>query len=582
MTGPSHQSVSGDVCNMASMVQEIPSPKEQREYVRRTANSIVDVLPPELLSRVFDFLSDERKNISACRLVCSAFKTLSSPFLITRIVFASRFDTITRLLEVVQHPYFRRYVTELVYDASRYDATYATYWQEYVDQCRESKRKLRDPEWARQEREEADLWLRLPPAQANEEDMHPAGTDFDASANAGAAEQQSPAPTTASESESDGDQDSDETDDEEPTDEYLDQAYGLGCHNSFPDYRRRWKYQRRVHKAEVPLDIVQHVLASLPKLRKFTFTDFRGLALRGESYNACCRRLFGNTLEPETLSTQADCAKAIHWAQYGIATSRRARIDELCVGGTAWELEPGSCLCDSDDVYVPAALLLTELAGLDEGLKSLTQVFANLRRLTLTFALGHSEAPDIVEFTQGGCEDLAEVLQPLKLSLEAAAPNLTQLSLSVLHLSEHKPGREVRQPARLPDGPSVNLQNTDHIPMNGAVHVFRLLLSPLHFRRIEHLSLAGWVFENADLKRWLYSHDASLRRLRLRNNFVIEESEGLATKVAILDSRHPRSRQVEDLKPTPVPSPTRTPTLEPTTEPTPSLVVKLRVPSAHR
>jgi len=87
--------------------------------------TIIDIVPPELLARTFAFILAERKNISACRLVCGTFKVLSSPFLHTRIVLFQRMEVVINLHEVLHHPYFSRHITELVYDASMYSARIA-------------------------------------------------------------------------------------------------------------------------------------------------------------------------------------------------------------------------------------------------------------------------------------------------------------------------------------------------------------------------------------------------------------------------------------------------------------------------
>ena len=83
---------------------------------------IVDIVPPELLARTFVFLPAERKNISACRLVCGTFKVLSSPFLHTRIVLSERMEAVINFHEVLHHPNFSWHIMELVYYASMYSA----------------------------------------------------------------------------------------------------------------------------------------------------------------------------------------------------------------------------------------------------------------------------------------------------------------------------------------------------------------------------------------------------------------------------------------------------------------------------
>jgi hypothetical protein len=62
-------------------------------------NSIFS-LPPELLSRILEYLAEDRRDISSSRLVNNAFKAASSPFLITEVVFAKRLPEIAKLHEV--------------------------------------------------------------------------------------------------------------------------------------------------------------------------------------------------------------------------------------------------------------------------------------------------------------------------------------------------------------------------------------------------------------------------------------------------------------------------------------------------
>ena len=76
----------------------------------------MDSLPPELLIRVFDFLSYDRPHVDIAnsRLVSKRFHALSSPFLITTAVIANRLDTLQKLRELLEHPYFSKHVTRLV------------------------------------------------------------------------------------------------------------------------------------------------------------------------------------------------------------------------------------------------------------------------------------------------------------------------------------------------------------------------------------------------------------------------------------------------------------------------------------
>jgi hypothetical protein len=109
--------------------------------------SPIFTLPPELLTRVFAELSEDKSAIEACRLTCSTLSELSTPFLTTRVVYANRLKTITRLLDIANHPVFSKYVTELLYDASWYNTDLAFDLNRYVERCFNSRQRLIDSEY---------------------------------------------------------------------------------------------------------------------------------------------------------------------------------------------------------------------------------------------------------------------------------------------------------------------------------------------------------------------------------------------------------------------------------------------------
>lgn len=92
-------------------------------------SSLISFLPPELLSRIFWYLSAEEQQISRCRLVSREFSELSSPYLLSTIVYANRVNAIVRFQEILDHPYFHKHITELLYDGS----TYSRYLAESFD-----------------------------------------------------------------------------------------------------------------------------------------------------------------------------------------------------------------------------------------------------------------------------------------------------------------------------------------------------------------------------------------------------------------------------------------------------------------
>ncbi|KAF2493214.1 hypothetical protein BU16DRAFT_528538 [Lophium mytilinum] len=88
-------------------------------------------LPNELWMHIFSFLSPP--DIKQARLSCRDFKAWSSGFLITRVIFARRRETLDTFKQIIEHPIFRLSVRELVFDASFYmDCTADDYFRQYV------------------------------------------------------------------------------------------------------------------------------------------------------------------------------------------------------------------------------------------------------------------------------------------------------------------------------------------------------------------------------------------------------------------------------------------------------------------
>lgn len=279
--------------------------------------SITTILPPEILGRIFSFL--EQQDVSSCRLVCDAFHRISSPYLITTVVFARRLKTITRLKEIVAHPYFHKYVTELVYDASSYNEDVANDWQAYVDACEQEPRHLIDAEWAARKREDAKLWRGVRPYESQVEDYE----SYSAA-----------------------------TDDRQYRDEeeYCDRVYGLGCHRSFPDYHRLYVAQRKIDSHGMPRRTLRDALEQLPQVRRVVFADWRSLARSGESFDDCAHRLFGNTLAPKLVDgtdfDSYDCFDDLLCA--ASQTLPRGRIESLAIEPHLFEDDEVSPSNDTD------------------------------------------------------------------------------------------------------------------------------------------------------------------------------------------------------------------------------------------
>jgi hypothetical protein len=89
-------------------------------------------LPSELSTKIFKLVAlHSSADLAACRLVSSAQRQHSDPFLITAAVVAERPKALQKLDELLAHPYFRTQIKTLVWDASTYNEYLATSYDDY-------------------------------------------------------------------------------------------------------------------------------------------------------------------------------------------------------------------------------------------------------------------------------------------------------------------------------------------------------------------------------------------------------------------------------------------------------------------
>lgn len=241
-------------------------------FSKRQANSIFDKVPEELATKIFELATANcRPNAANCRLVSQYFHTHSSPYLLPKIVIAARLDALTKVRDILQHPYFSQHVTHLLWDASLYDSELATTWDYYrgAFQLAIHTSVYKDPAFS-QLRETDD---------ATEYELR--GVERTASSSV--------------------------SDDFE--DDYVDDL-SRGLHISFSNYFRRWRNQEKIYPNSYTLDeekteetnLARHyffrAIRELPQLHHISYGDYRALAYEGEGYAELCRRLFGNMVCP--------------------------------------------------------------------------------------------------------------------------------------------------------------------------------------------------------------------------------------------------------------------------------------------
>jgi hypothetical protein len=117
-------------------------------------------------------------------------------------------------------------------------------------------------------------------------------------------------------------------------------AYRLSCHTTFGCYMQSQVDQQWIRNERIDLNILTAAFNQLPRLRDIAFTDYRGLAREGESYDTCCRRLFGRSLEPQHAGVSGQAAPSGNnlFSLLKLAAEvPSASIDSLAIGPHTFE-----------------------------------------------------------------------------------------------------------------------------------------------------------------------------------------------------------------------------------------------------
>jgi hypothetical protein len=442
-------------------------------------SSSIFSLPPELLARIFEYLSEDRRDISSCRLVNKTFKDSSSPYLITEVVFAKRLPEIAKLHEVACHPYFSRYVTNLVYDLSFWkfnevEMNDPTEMMEYIAACEEAEefniRHFLDEEWARRVQAESEFYARV--------------TDQKGEPSAGDAKAflENYKPDPPPDTEVDGFSEALTNLNEVGGD-----SFRMGCYQSFPKYKRHAQIHEGLSEKGEYLQTLDRIVKKLPKLRAVTFTDYRGLARRGETYLDLCTRLFGNMLEPErwhwTLDNGVCTTEAI--AVLEVIAKSKVGLQSLSFGPHFYEMVsfPQEPLSNYKE---PHYLSIEDLDYGDGELSpDWTLLLKGLRSLRLPLLFAEAAFPD----------DHVEKM------LHAVPDTVEHLALSA-------------------KGPVEGYERLCHASAQ-VLRPFKQLISGLRFPKLTSLELEGWCMQLSTLKTFLLAHAATLRTLHLINIYIV-------------------------------------------------------------
>ncbi|GAB7329126.1 hypothetical protein MBLNU13_g00955t1 [Cladosporium sp. NU13] len=439
-------------------------------------------LPPELLARVFEYLAEDRHDISSSRLVNKAFKDSSSPYLITEVVFAKRLPEIAKLHEVACHPYFSRYVTNLVYDLSFWkfnevEMNDPTEMMEYIAACEEAEeldiRHFLDEEWARRVQAESEFYANVVrnKGEPSADDAQAFLENYKPDLSRGEIDGQSEAL--------------------EHLNEVGGDSFRMGCYQSFPKYKRHAQIHEGLSDKGEYLQTLDRVVKKFPKLRAVTFTDYRGLARRGETYMELCTRLFGNMLEPERWHWSLDngiCTTEVI-ALLEVISKSKVGLQSMSFGPHFFEMVsfPQEPLVTYKE---PHYLSIDDLdSGDPETSPDWTTLLKGLRSLRLPLMFTEATFPD---------ENVEKLLHAIPDTIE-------HLALGAKGPVE---GYEALEQAN-----------------SQVLRPFKQLISGLRFPKLRTLELEGWCIQLRTLKDFLFAHASTLRTLHLVNIYFVSNDD---------------------------------------------------------
>lgn len=422
--------------------------------------SPIELLPPELLSDVFSLLSSEQRHIANCRLVSRRWKKLSSPFLVTTVVIADSSGILQRLREILDHPYFSKHVTTLIWDASTYKSSLAKTYQAYRRACTGSAWKRQRSLISRRVRQSRTAAVK---------------SLLEGVPETSVLAPQPEASVTLLGDDIDGPPSDMEQGDLAPDADIMTRG--------FAQYRSRFKDQTELRRRRLSLRYLHLAFKVFPRLRHFRFADFRSLARIGESLPELCIRLYGCSLPPSIFVTKT--------GQYR-STLFQCMRNLLVISPRLESITLGHGILNGSDTKHQAEMFPIRMNEnyIPKDKKARKRLLSSIKCLDLYVTL-------VPKADQSG----SKIPKSISKFLSHTQTSLRHLELTIKPYSEHDTlGNMTRE-------------SCANLPMTA----FKLVLGSRHFQRLVSIVLDGWYFLLTELEDFLLTHKTTLRELHLLN-----------------------------------------------------------------
>lgn len=474
----------------------------------------MDKLPTELKDIVFDALQ-KPNDVCNLRLVNKQLANAGKSHLVRRLVLAKRLPAIQKFIGVLQDPMLRSRIKELVYDTSEYKTcveedevkwyNWDTFWQTAAPHIKDANTPLQSLPSLKtldnvrnycttllQDLNQAERTIvyRTTFSTLREQDVYRLRQYCDAEGlNFGLApgtDHQCNDSFTVDNKRSPAAQDF-----RVPNFDYahlytnpnsVRYLQAFGAHVGFSEQ------QLAIEQMGIVPSLIIAACKKLPGLEKLTFTDHRGLARNGESYDGLCQRIFGNHAAPLPPAHPAECLQLLYqvvdaWSHLGIlqrletgthifiADREHREIDDFDQARPHWI--DGSF----DDIILSGVL-----AGFGDRLR--------LRQVRCHLYMDESDDDQDGPISLG-----------LRDLLAFSSETLTHLTLST-------------QACDIVG----DLMELEQLP-----NYFPNLLSTLQLPHLKHLSLTSWLLDLHTFKAFLLAHSATLKHLHLIRCILVAE-----------------------------------------------------------
>jgi hypothetical protein len=281
--------------------------------------------------------------------------------------------------------------------------------------------------------------------------------------------------------------------------------YNEDCHDGWKTYAQQYQQQVQLKKDGSREKAFLRAVKELPALKHVVFSDFKGVALAGESYIQLCKKLFGNTVCPQL--------PAIHPDENHL---RNAVYDFLKTLQSSQPRKARQSLSICRHPFeAPAFDFIEWIQGIGRliGLQLQPGALPDVEVLRLPILIGKEMSPST------GLNALASAFSTQPPSTTLSAPSNPKLR--ALEICGSYSGTISSRSRKTYDSWASEQQEQSAMHLLFRAHMVSLS-GQSNFPRFSSLTLQGFVFETSSFHDCLLVYAGTLRTLRVLDSWCID------------------------------------------------------------